>query len=83
MNTQETRYLLTADLLDAWARHAHAANGFGDAAVPLTVGPTPMRNCSHDTESGRGPATLPRLCALSAPSPQRADAWTRMPVARS
>ena len=24
-----------ADECDAWARHAHAVNGFGDAAVPV------------------------------------------------
>ncbi len=32
MNTQDIRHALAADELDAWARHAHAANGFGDAA---------------------------------------------------
>jgi hypothetical protein len=34
MNTQHIRNALTADEFDAWARHAHAANGFGDAARP-------------------------------------------------
>ena len=36
MNTQDIRHVLTADELDAWADHAHAANGFGDAALPHT-----------------------------------------------
>jgi hypothetical protein len=42
--------------IDAWARHAHAANGFGDAAVSLA----PARNRSHGTEaaSGLGDAAL-------------------------
>lgn len=36
---------------DAWARHAHAANGFGDAAAPLT----PARNRSRGTAVVSGP----------------------------
>ncbi len=39
MNTQEIRHALAADDLDAWARHAHAANGFGDGTVPPTQPP--------------------------------------------
>ena len=35
MNSQDIRNALAADELDAWARHAHRANGFGDAALPL------------------------------------------------
>jgi hypothetical protein len=41
MNPIDIRPALNADESDAWARHAHAANGFGDAAVPTT--PTQRR----------------------------------------
>jgi hypothetical protein len=34
MNAQDIRQDVVADEFDAWARHAHAANGFGDAALP-------------------------------------------------
>jgi len=32
MNTKDIQYAITADELDAWARRAHKASGFGDAA---------------------------------------------------
>jgi hypothetical protein len=38
MNLQEIRVAARADELDAWARHAQAASGFGDAALS----PTPI-----------------------------------------
>jgi hypothetical protein len=34
MNLQDIRNAEVADGLDAWARHAHAASGFGDGALP-------------------------------------------------
>jgi hypothetical protein len=34
MNAQDIGHAFAADELDAWARHAHAASGFGDAALP-------------------------------------------------
>jgi hypothetical protein len=36
MNTQDIRRALSAEEIDAWGRHAHGANGFGDAASPHT-----------------------------------------------
>jgi hypothetical protein len=36
MDTLEIRHALAADEVDAWARHAHTANGFGDGALPPT-----------------------------------------------
>src|SRR5206468_7179169 len=36
MNTQDIRQALSADDLDAWARHSNGANGFADAALPQT-----------------------------------------------
>ncbi len=36
VNAQDIRHASIDDELDAWARHAHAANGFGDAAVSPT-----------------------------------------------
>ena len=33
MNTQDIRRAISVDELDAWARHAHAAGGFGDGAA--------------------------------------------------
>jgi uncharacterized protein YjiS (DUF1127 family) len=36
VNAQDIRQALIDDELNAWARHAHAANGFGDATVSLT-----------------------------------------------
>ena len=36
MNTQDIRHALAVDEFDAWARHAYAANGFGDATLPAT-----------------------------------------------
>jgi hypothetical protein len=35
MKPQDIRHSRTADAFDAWARHARAANGFGDAAAPI------------------------------------------------
>ena len=34
MNAQDIRHAVVGDELDAWERHTHAANGFGDAALP-------------------------------------------------
>ena len=39
MDTRDIRHALAADELDAWAAHAHAANGFGDAAPTATQTP--------------------------------------------
>ena len=36
MNTHDIRHAFTADQFEAWARHAHGANGFGDAVLPRT-----------------------------------------------
>ena len=33
MNTYDIQQALVANESDAWARHAHASNGFGDAGV--------------------------------------------------
>jgi hypothetical protein len=41
MNAQDISHAIAADELDAWARHAHATGGFGDAATPST--PTSRR----------------------------------------
>jgi len=53
MNAQDIRYALTADESDAWARHAHRVNGFGDAALPSTE--DSRRNSMYATQSPQAP----------------------------
>jgi hypothetical protein len=40
MDTQDIRHALAADASDAWARHAHVGNGFGDVVLPATQTPS-------------------------------------------
>jgi hypothetical protein len=52
INAQNVSRAITVDAPDAWARHAHAANGFGDAVVPA---PHPYRRSSMSVAQ----ATMP------------------------